>query len=280
MAKAVTKAKANGNGKSHLTQQSVNQTVKSICDILRRSNCKGAMQYVPELTWILFLRILDEREQKEAEEAQMFGRSFAPSLAEPYRWHDWAATPEESLITQRDGKPQGWKRRELEEGKTNGFIAWVNSELLPYLHDLEKQPNAAPRQKVISEVMSGVKQVRVDTDKNFLDVLDKVHLISEQNIDTTHLFPLSQVFEGLLLKMGEKGNDGGQFFTPREVIRAMVKVVDPKIGETVYDAACGTGGFLAQAYEYMIGENGEKAKAGSDFDILKYQTFSDANKTT
>ena len=269
----VIKKKAKTNGKSLATQQSVNQTVKSICDILRRSNCKGAMQYVPELTWILFLRILDEREQKEAAKAQMFGRGFTPSLAEPYRWHDWAAAPEDSLVSVRDGKPQGWKRREITEGKQNAFIAWVNSELLPYLHKLEKQPNASPRQKVISEVMSGVKQVRVDTDKNFLDVLDKVHLISEQNIDTTHLFPLSQVFEGLLLKMGEKGNDGGQFFTPREVIRAMVKVVDPKIGETVYDAACGTGGFLAQAYEYMIGENGSKIKAGSDYDILKYQTF-------
>ena len=263
----------NGNGKSLATQQSVNQTVKNICDILRRSNCKGAMQYVPELTWILFLRILDEREQNEAEEAQMFGRNFTPSLLEPYRWHDWAATPEDSLITQRDGKPQGWKRREITEGKQNAFIAWVNSELLPYLHNLERQPNATPRQKVISEVMSSVKHVRVDTDKNFLDVLDKVHQIRESAMDTTHLFPLSQVFEGLLLKMGEKGNDGGQFFTPREVIRAMVKVVDPRIGETVYDAACGTGGFLAQAYEYMLGDSGSKITAGSDFDILKYQTF-------
>jgi type I restriction enzyme M protein len=268
-----TKAKTSGNGKSLATQQSVNQTVKSICDILRRSNCKGAMQYVPELTWILFLRILDEREQKEASEAQMFGRSFAPSLAEPYRWHDWAATPEDSLTSVRDGKPQGWKRREITEGKQNAFIAWVNSELLPYLHKLEKQPNASPRQKVISEVMSGVKQVRVDTDKNFLDVLDKAHLISEQNIDTTHLFPLSQVFEGLLLKMGEKGGDGGQFFTPREIIRAMVRVIDPKIGDTVYDAACGTGGFLAQAYEYMLGEDKSKIKSPNDFDTLKYQTF-------
>lgn len=261
------------NNKALSTQQSINQTVKSICDILRRSNCKGAMQYVPELTWILFLRILDEREQTEAEEAQMFGRSFTPSLAEPYRWHDWAATPEDSLLSARDEKFQGWKRRELEEGKTNGFIAWVNSELLPYLHNLEKLPDATPRQKVISEVMSGVKQVRVDTDKNFLDVLDKVHLIRESAMDTTHLFPLSQVFEGLLLKMGEKGNDGGQFFTPREVIRAMVRVVNPSIGETVYDAACGTGGFLAQAYEYMIGENKSKIKAGSDFDTLKLNTF-------
>ncbi len=121
--------------------------------------------------------------------------------------------------------------------------------------------------------MSGVKQVRVDTDKNLMDVLDKVHLISEQNIDTTHVFPLSQVFEGLLLKMGEKGGDGGQFFTPRETIRAMIKIVDPKIGETVYDAACGTGGFLAQSYEYMLGEGKEKIKSPSDFDTLKYHTF-------
>jgi type I restriction enzyme M protein len=59
------------------------------------------------------------------------------------------------------------------------------------------------------------------------------------------VFPLSQVYEGLLLKMGEKGNDGGQFFTPREIIRAMVRVIDPKVGETVYDPGCGTGGFLA-----------------------------------
>ncbi len=87
--------------KNLTTQQSVNQTVKSICDILRRSNCKGAMQYVPELTWILFLRILDEREQNEAEEAAMFGKRAEPSLKAPYRWHDWAATPNDSTLLAR-----------------------------------------------------------------------------------------------------------------------------------------------------------------------------------
>jgi type I restriction enzyme M protein len=267
--------KVKTNGKQLSTQASVNQTVKTICDIMRRSNCKGAMQYVPELTWILFLRILDEREQKEAEEAALFGREFTPSLTEPYRWHDWAATPsdKDALLTMRDGKTQGWKRQELAEGSTNGFIAWVNAELLPHLRGLENKPNATPRQKVISEIMSSVISVRIDTDKNFLDVLDKVHQISEEAMDTTHLFPLSQVFEGLLLKMGEKGNDGGQFFTPREVIRAMIRVVDPKIGQTVYDPACGTGGFLAQAYEYMVGEDKSKIRLGSDFDTLKYHTF-------
>src|SRR5216117_3160904 len=84
------------NGKRHATQQSVNSAVKSICDIMRRSNCAGALQYVPELTWILFLRILDERETREAEEAAAVGLSFTPSLTTPCRWQDWAA-PESAL---------------------------------------------------------------------------------------------------------------------------------------------------------------------------------------
>ena len=84
-----------------------------------------------------------------------------------------------------------------------------------------------------------------------LDVLDKVHEITNEAVDPTHVFPLSQVYEGLLLKMGEKGNDGGQFFTPREVIRAMVRPSTREAGETVYDPCCGTGGFLVAAFEHM-----------------------------
>src|ERR1041384_2874513 len=104
--------------KRHASQQSLNSAVKSICDILRRSNCAGAMQYVPELTWILFLRILDEREEREAEEAEAVGAAFTPSLAAPYRWQDWAAR----------GAP---KRAELQKGALGAFFAFVNSELLP-----------------------------------------------------------------------------------------------------------------------------------------------------
>lgn len=81
----------NGNTKSLATQQSVNQVVKSICDIMRRSNCAGAMQYVPELTWILFLRILDDHQARECEEMEALGLEFSPALAAPFRWHDWAA---------------------------------------------------------------------------------------------------------------------------------------------------------------------------------------------
>ena len=243
------------NGKRHSSPQSLNAAVKSICDVMRRSNCAGALQYVPELTWILFLRILDEREAREAEETQALGLRYKPSIPKPYRWRDWAA-PESPL--RLDKNASVWK--------------FVHEDLLPKLKALEKQPGAAARQKVISEIMSGVERSRIDSEKNFLDVLDKVHEISNDTVDDTHVFTLSQVYEGLLLKMGEKGNDGGQFFTPREVIRAMVRVVDPKIGQTVYDPGCGTGGFLAQAYEFMRDKAGDRI-TGPDLERLKRRTF-------
>jgi len=249
----------NGNGKALATPQSVNAAVKGICDIMRRSNCAGAMQYVPELTWILFLRILDEREAREAEEAEAVGATFRPSLKAPYRWQDWAA-------------PGGPKRAELEGKALNAFFNFVNADLLPHLKTLCEKPNAAPRQKVISQIMSGVERTRIDTERNLLDVLDKVHEVSNEAIDKTHVFALSQVYEGLLLKMGEKGNDGGQFFTPREIIRAMVRAVRPRVGETVYDPGCGTGGFLAESYGFTTEQLGRTATA-EQIETLKHRTF-------
>ena len=252
-------AKKNNNGKRLATQQSVDQAVKSICDIMRRGNCAGALQYVPELTWILFLRILDEQEEREQHEAAALGVPFKPSLEHPYRWQDWAA-------------PGGVKRKELQEGALGSFFGFVNTDLLRHLKGLKSKPSASPRQKVISEVMTGVERVRIDTERNFLDVLDKVNEITTETVDPTHVFTLSQVYEGLLLKMGEKGNDGGQFFTPRQVIKAMVQVIAPAVNETVYDPGCGTGGFLAQSYEFMRDRLGDKA-TGEQLETLKQRTF-------
>lgn len=252
--------KANGNNRKLATPQSVNAVVKSICDIMRRSNCAGALQYVPELTWILFLRILDEHDTTEAERAEAVAAEFSSSLEAPYRWRDWAA-------------PDGPKRRELQNAALGAFFGFVHGELLPHLRELKDKPGATPRQKVISEIMSGVEKTRIDTEKNFLDVLDKVHEISSEAVDPTHVFTLSQVYEGLLLKMGEKGNDGGQFFTPREIIRAMVKVIDPKVGEAVYDPGCGTGGFLAQSFEHMAGPDSQRITSPDQLETLRHRTF-------
>lgn len=275
MARRRTNTSATGNGKRHATQASLDQAVKSICDIMRRGNCAGAMQYVPELTWILFLRILDEREEREEHEAEALGVLFRPSLEPPYRWRDWAAPPE----TLPDGQRN--KRAQLQNAPQNAFVNFVNGYhddegnlvgLLPHLKALKNQPGATPRQKIISEIMTGVERVRIDTERNFLDVLDKVHQLSTEAIDPTHVFTLSQVYEGLLLKMGEKGNDGGQFFTPRQVIKAMVQVIEPKVGETVYDPGCGTGGFLAQAFEHIECKLGNEA-TGEQIELLKQGAF-------
>jgi type I restriction enzyme M protein len=249
------------NNRKFSGQQSVDSYVKSVCDIMRRSNCAGALQYVPELTWILFLRILDEREAEEAERAEAVGMEYSPSLELPYRWQDWAS-------------PEGEKRRELQfSGSLGTFKSFVNGELIHHMKSLQDMPNVAPRQMVISQIFSNVESTRIDTERNLLDILDMVHEIHLDSVDQTHVFTLSQVYEGLLLKMGEKGSDGGQFFTPREIIRIMVQAINPIIGETVYDPACGTGGFLAQSYEHMTGENNSKIEDPDQLDTLKRRTF-------
>jgi type I restriction enzyme M protein len=294
----MARTKPNGNSRKFATQQSLDSYIKSICDIMRRSNCAGALQYVPELTWILFLRILDERETREAEQAAAVGVEYTPSLEPPYRWQDWAAPPDSGLpildfglpifdfglqaaydapnLKSKIQNPQsflGWKRQQLMDGALGAFFGFVNGDLIPHLKALRDRPNATPRQKVISEIFSGIEHVRVDTERNMLDILDKVHEISADTVDPTHVFTLSQVYEGLLLKMGEKGNDGGQFFTPREVIRVMVKTIDPRIGETVYDPGCGTGGFLAQSYEHMAGPANAHITSPDQLETIKRRTF-------
>ena len=231
------------------SQSAVDARIKSVCDILRRSNCASALQYIPELTWMLFLRILDEREALEEERAAAVGAPFTPSLDFPYRWRDWAA-------------PDGEKRRELRDGMAGSALDFVNHSLIPHLQGLHDRVAPTSRRRVVSRVMASLDRTRLDTERNLLDVLDKVHEIRLEHTDPQHVFLLSQAYEGLLLKMGEKNNDGGQFFTPREVIRAVVRTIDPKYGETVYDPACGTGGFLAQAYEHMkAGLGGEATGA-------------------
>lgn len=271
--------------KAIASTQSLSAFVKSICDVMRRSNCASALQYVPELTWILFLRILDAQEVRDQEKAEAVGATFTPALRAPFRWQDWAAPPPKNESDKPghpktpEGKPFGWKRQELFAAGNGKLFDFINKELLPHLHSLDVDPRtnlpmsgATPKQRIIGRTMTAVERVRVDSETNLRDILDKVHEISVDHIDDQHFFTLSQVYEDLLLKMGEKNSDGGQFFTPREVIRAMVHTVDPQLGQTVYDPCCGTGGFLAIAYEHINRKLGAQARS-TDIDTLKHDTF-------
>lgn len=261
--------------------RSLSAFVKSICDILRRSNCNTPLQYVKELTWILFLRLLDAQERRDRESAEAVGESFTSALVSPYRWQDWAAPFKDDPAHPKtaEGKPYGWKRQELFSKGDGKLFEFINGELLPHLHRLDidpktklPNPTATRKQRVIGRIMTAVDRVRVDSETNLRDVLDKVDQISLDHMDDTHFFTLSQVYEDLLLKMGEKNSDGGAFFTPREVIRAMVHTIQPELGETIYDPCCGTGGFLAVAYEHIARELGN-APASTDIDTLKHDTF-------
>ena len=247
------------------SQSSLDARIKTVCDVLRRSNCAGALQYVPELTWLLFLRFLDEREEREARDAAALGRRYEASIPEPFRWRDWAA-------------PDGVKRNLLQHGAGNSVFAFLEDDLLPYLQALGSN-GGTPRERLIGQILSSVDGTRVDTERNFYDVVDLVHEIRSGEMDDQHLFPLSGAYEGLLLSMGEKNNDGGQFFTPREVVRAMVRVVAPTVGETVFDPCCGTGGFLAQAFEHMRANLPPEA-TGEALERLSGETFYGTEKDT
>lgn len=284
MARPKTKPVATASprqAKSIASTQSLSSFVKSICDVMRRSNCASALQYVPELTWILFLRILDAQEAKAREEAEAVGADFSPALKSPYRWQDWAApySDKSGHPQTGEGKPFGWKRQELFAAGDGKLFDFINKELLPHLHSLDidmrtglPNPAASRKQRIMGRTMTAVERVRVDSEANLRDILDLVHQINIDHVDDQHFFTLSQVYEDLLLKMGEKNSDGGQFFTPREVIRAMVHTVKPSLGKTVYDPCCGTGGFLAIAYEHIARQLGKSATS-TDIDTLKHDTF-------
>ena len=141
------------------TQAALYVKIKRVCDVLRRSNCAGALQYVPELTWLLFLRFLDEREELEARDAKLQGIDFRPSLIGRYRWSSWAS-------------PRGHYRKKLQSGSFGEVFNFLHHELLPYLHQIGSRRSATPRQQLISQIVDDVQETQVDTEHNFLDVIE------------------------------------------------------------------------------------------------------------
>lgn len=239
------------------TQAALDRAVYEVCNILRRDKAKGARLYVPELTWMLFLCALDAKEREEDQRAAAVGQAFMPTLSPPYRWRDWAAEFDRRVALAEAVERQlpGWKRQELTEGGSGCFLEFVNGELFPHLRGLREADGSTNRQKVVGEIFANKEQTVVASETNLLDCLDGISRLHSADISDRHMFPLSQAFEGLLPRLGEKQNDGGQFFTPREIIRVIVRTVNPQLGGTVYDPCCGTGGFLIEAFKHLMGQN-------------------------
>jgi type I restriction enzyme M protein len=222
------------------TAQRLGSLLKSARDVMRKDKgLNGDLDRLPLLTWLMFLKFLDDQEQVREERAKLKREKFRPTIAEPYRWRDWAA------------KEDGITGDELKK-----FIA--NDEVqLP--GDSEKRPgllahlrsfvgSADARQRVIGDVFSGV-QSRMESGYLLRDIINKVsgiHFASSEEIHT-----LGHLYESMLKEMRDAAGDSGEFYTPRAVVRFMVAVTNPKLGEVVLDPAAGTGGFMVEAYSHL-----------------------------
>ena len=233
------------------------QTFKSIDDVLwKDEGCDSELDYAEQTAWILFLKYLDDLEHEREAEAQLAGKRHAPILSPEYRWSAWAAPKTAAGEFDHDTALTG-----------DDLIEFVNGELFPYLQSF-KQTAEDPDtiEYKIGAVFADVKQ-RISSGYVLRDVLELADQLRFNSQAEKH--ELGDLYETRIKNMGNAGRTGGQYYTPRPLIRAMIRVTDPKIGETIYDPACGSGGFLCEGYEYLR----PKATSTKALATLQTRTF-------
>jgi len=206
-----------------IAKQSLSKSdIKKVCDILRRDDGISAKDYVEQFSWLLFLKVFEnvEAELKEIEEAD--GKKYKPVIDPEYKWSSWAK--------------KDWKYKDE-------LIYFVNKKLFPYLKSLR----GSREKDIISEVFRELSSNRIRSAQNLLDVIDILDQIEMRHFQDTHL--LSQVYEEILQEMGSEGGWSGEFYTPRPVIRLMVKIINPKLGERILDPFVGSAGFLIESFD-------------------------------
>ena len=222
------------------TAQSLGALLKSARDIMRKDKgLNGDLDRLPMLTWIMFLKFLDDLELQREGEAKLAGKKFKPAIDPPYRWRDWAAksdgiTGDELLVFINQ------EECTLPNGKKG-------AGLFRYLRTLTSS-NGDNRRDVVATVFRGV-QNRMVSGYLLRDVINKLNGIHFTASDELHT--LGALYESMLREMRDAAGDSGEFYTPRAVVRLMVAVTDPRLGETVLDPASGTGGFLVEAYNHL-----------------------------
>jgi type I restriction enzyme M protein len=219
--------------------QRLSGIIKTCRNIMRKDKgMNGDGDRLPMLTWIMFLKFLDDNEQLQEINAQLEGKKYKPAIAEPYRWRDWA---KDTNLTGDD------------------LLAFVNNEkvkladgkertgLFYYLRGLQSE-TGAERKDVIATVFKGVTNRMINGYllRDIINKIDEIHFTSNEELNS-----LSHLYESILKEMRDASGDAGEFYTPRPVVRFMVEMLDPKIGETVLDPACGTAGFLVEAFEHL-----------------------------
>lgn len=235
------------------------QTFKNIDDILRKdAGCDSEIDYIEQTSWILFMKYLNDLENEKADEAALKGEKYKYILDEQYRWDEWAAPKDENGTLDHKEAVTG-----------PDLVEFVDGELFPYLSKFRQQHIDKPQtiEYKIGEIFSELKN-KMHSGYIMRDVINHVDELPFMSAEDKH--ELSHLYETKIKDMGNAGRSGGQYYTPRPLIRAMIAVVDPQVGETVYDGADGSAGFLCEGYEYML-ERMEKTTA--NLKTLQKDTF-------
>jgi type I restriction enzyme M protein len=234
------------------------QAFRNIDDVLRKeAGCTTELDYIEQTSWLLFLKYLDGLEQDRATEAELDGKKHSFIIEKPYRWESWAAPK----------NAQG----KLDHNKAltgDDLHDFVSQKLFPYLHGFKQRatgPNTIEYK--IGEIFGEIKN-KIQSGYNLREIIDHIDELRFRSQTEKH--ELSQLYEDKIKRMGNAGRNGGEYYTPRPLIRAIIQVVQPKIGERVYDGACGSAGFLCESFNYLGKKRGLTTKEAT---TLQTRTF-------
>lgn len=250
MARAA-KTKSNGRGGGF------DQTFNAIDKVLRNEAGQTTeLDYTEQTSWMLFLKYLDDLERQREDESGLKGEAYSPIIDNAHRWGVWAAPKTADGAFDHDKALTG-----------PDLIAYVNTELWPYLRGFRTRAAGSDTiEYKIGEVFAEI-QPKFQSGYSLRDALELIDGLSFGSQAEKH--ELSSLYEDKIKRMGNAGRNGGEYYTPRALIRAMIQVVKPQIGDRIYDGACGSAGFLCEAYQHML----PQAESTADRETLQRRTF-------
>lgn len=232
-------------------------TFNAIDNILRNeAGCSTELDYIEQTSWLLFLKYLDDLDREREDKALLAGKDYKPILTGYMRWSQWAAPKKADGTLDTVNAMTG-----------PDLTAFVDGKLFPTLREFQNTATSAKTLEYkIGEIFAELKN-KITSGYNLREVINLIDQLHFQSAEDKH--EMTVLYESKIAKMGNAGRNGGEYYTPRPLIRTIVKVVDPKIGETVYDPACGSAGFLCEAFTYMS----QQVKSTSDARTLQESTF-------
>ena len=235
------------------------QAFKNIDNVLRKeAGCTTELDYTEQSSWLLFLKYLDGFEEDRATEAELNSKKYSYILEKPYRWESWAAPKGKDGKLDHNKAPTG-----------DDLSDFVNKKLFPYLTAFRsKASNPNTIEYKIGEIFGEIKN-KIQSGYNLREIIDHIDELRFRSQTEKH--ELSHLYEAKIKNMGNAGRNGGEYYTPRPLIRAIIQVVQPKLGERIYDGAVGSAGFLCEAYDYLKKINPKRTTAQEKF--LLERTF-------